>query len=516
MSSPTRTPRATWLVRGALVALHTLLGGSRAAQQPDSAGHEALHAPVPATRARVLSISHQDEKDGPRWSVLCDEAPLEELVRGLAKKAGLALEGAELLPLGARVSVDLERRPFEQVLAFVLGGQGLRHELARGALRLFPATNDPAELLRLAQDAWRQVEANGEAEGDEHAAVRAKLAQGNLAEVRGDLEGAYRVYAELAEGAADDDTIEATFRAGHVLQRLGHWAEAAQHFRTLASLDAAKRFHSKARLELARVSIELGDAPSALHVLNFLDTNFPSGAPAELAERRLVRARAFNATHEYVEALRTLEEGEVVSAPAAEARSLEVRAVAFEGLGYEVEAARAWLIFAREAAAADERVSAFAKAANLSLAAGDELGTLFICREAAKSGADEGLGACVRAARLRLGLDEEDAPTTILERLELAEDLLARDETHKASALFEGLYLARGALDEHEQARVLSGWSRILTDRAGLAAAIELLAKSRADFEDPAAAQALDLAAAALFEREGRYEEAAAAYRGSY
>ncbi|NOT29838.1 MAG: hypothetical protein HOP15_05240, partial [Planctomycetes bacterium] len=77
-------------------------------------------------------------------------------------------------------------------------------------------------------------------------------------------------------------------------------------------------------------------------------------------------------------------------------------------------------------------------------------------------------------------------------------------------------YLARGALDEHEQARVLTGWSRVLADRAGLAAAIELLARSRADFEDPAAAQALDLAAAALFEREGRYEEAVEAYRGNY
>ncbi len=506
----------------ALVALTLVLWGAgvHAAQEHASPPHETLAEPPGRERepvqARILSISRQETKDGPRWSVLCEEAPLDELVRSLAKKSALALENAELLPLGAVVSIQLERRPFEQVLEIVLGTQGLRHELARGTLRLLPPTNDAAELLRLAQDAWHGVEASGEAEGDPHAAARARLAQGNLAEVRGDLEGAYRLYAELAQDDLSEDAAEATYRAGRILQRLGHWAEAAQHFRTLASLDEAKRFHSKARLELARVSIELGDAQSALHLLNFLDANFATDDKVELAERRLVRARACNATHDYVEALRTLEEGEIISASQAEARSLAIRAEAFEGLGFEVEAARAWLIFAREAAAAEERAAAFEKAAQLSLDAGDELGTLFICREAAKSGGDEGLGTYVHTARLRLGLDEEEAPSTIEERLELAETLLAEQERHKAAELFEGLYLGRGALAEPDQARVLSGWSQVLLDRVGLEAALEVLSKARANFEDPLAAQALDLAAAALLEGEGRFEEAAEAYRGNY
>ena len=510
MSSPRSIPRTLALaVAGVLLCSASPASARGQGSAPGKDGEHASSAPA---RAHVLSIARQETRDGPRWSVLCDEAPLDEVLRALAKKAAIALEGSELLPPGARLSVQLERRPLEQVLDFVLGSQGLRHGLARGTLRLLPGSNAPPELLRLASDAWRAVEVDG----DERAAGRAKLAQGNLAEVRGDLEGAYRLYAELAEHVDGEDSAEATFRAGRVLQRLGHWAEAAQHFRTLAALDGAQRFHAKARLELARVALELGDAQSALHVLNFLDANFASQDPVELAERRLVRARAFNAVHEYVEALRTLEEGEVVSAPESEARSLEIRAVAFEGLGYEVEAARAWLIFAREAAAGEARSTAFAKAANLSLAAGDELGTLFICREAAKSGSDEGLGGSAREARLRLGLDEADVPTTIHERLELAEDLLARDELPKASGLFEGLYLARGALSEPDQARVLAGWSRVLLDRSGLEAALEVLAKARAAFEDPQAAQQLDLAAAALLEGEGRYEEAAEAYRGSY
>ena len=92
----------------------------------------------------------------------------------------------------------------------------------------------------------------------------------------------------------------------------------------------------------------------------------------------------------------------------------------------------------------------------------------------------------------------------------------AENERAKAAELFEGLYLARGALAEPDQARVLAAWSRVLSDRVGLEAALEVLAKARASFEDPLAARTLDLAAAALLEAEGRFEEAAEAYRGNY
>lgn len=505
MSKMTGSLRARLVACGLLGALAPWVPASAEAREGQEQSHDER-------AARILSISRQETKEGPRWSVLCEEAPLDELLRTLARKAGLALEGSEVVPVGTRLTVELERRPLEQVLAFVLGSQGLRHELVRGTLRLLPASQEPAELLRLAQGAWKTVEA----EGDEHAATRAKLAQGNLAEVRGDLEAAYHLYAELAEEERTDDAAEATYRAGRILERLGHWAEAAQHFRTLSGMDGAERFHSKARLELARVSIELGDAKSSLHLLNFLDSNYATDDEGERAERRLVRARACNAVHEYVEALRMLEEGDVLAAPEAEVRSLAIRAEAFEGLGYEVEAARAWLVYARESSEGETRAAAFQKAAALSLAGGDELGTLFVCREAAKAGADEGLGALAHQARLRLGLDEEEIPATIHERLELAETLLARDELASALELFEGLYLARGALPEPEQARVLAGWARLQLERLGLTAALELLARARLAFEDPTAIQTLDLAAAALLEDQGQYEAAAEAYRGVY
>src|SRR5688572_16342513 len=136
------------------LALAVLCGAGAAQEHAPPREEKDLPAAAQPRGRALVSISREETRSGPRWSVLCERAPLDELVRALAKKASLALEGAELLPPGATVTIELERRTLEQVLAIVLGTQGLRHELARGALRLLPPTNDPAELLRLAQDAW--------------------------------------------------------------------------------------------------------------------------------------------------------------------------------------------------------------------------------------------------------------------------------------------------------------------------------------------------------------------------
>jgi len=499
---------SSWTCTLALLALAPRF----AAQEHEAPSAEPTTAPGERpSGAPRFTVSRVDTRDGPRWTVFAPGTELAEVVRALAKKAGLAVENSNLLPRNAKVSLELERRPLEEVLEFLLGTAGLRHELTGGSLVVLAPSTDPADLAHEADVAWQRVSHGN----DPEAAFRARLAQGNLAEVRGDLEGAFALYRELAEEDHSPLAAEATYRAGRVLERLGHWAEAAQHFRTLASSDEGRAFHTRARLELARASIELGDPESALHLLNFLETNYPIDDPLERAERRLVRASACNANHEYVEALRTLEDGETVTAPDSEARGLEIRAAAFEGLGFGVEAARAWLLYARMAPA-NERNAAFERAARLSLEGGDELGTLFVCREAAKQAADESLGALVRQARSRLGLDQADVPASIHERLERAEELLADEKVAEATELFEGLYLARGALEEPERARVLAGWTRCIVDRSGLDAALEILSKARASFEDPAAIQRLDLAAAALLESAGEFDRAAEAYGGVY
>jgi tetratricopeptide (TPR) repeat protein len=356
--------------------------------------------------------------------VLCDGAPLADVLRAIARKSGLALEGLSAVPPGATATVELQRRPLAQALDFVLGGHGLAHAIERGTLVIAPAPTDESALLARAESAWRIVAA----EGDPRAAGRAQLAQGNLAEVRGDLERAYRAYAALAESEHGADAAEATFRAGLVLERLGHRAEAAQHFRVLSGREGAEAWHARARLELARVSIDLGDAQGALHLLNFLDANYPAdgaSAPSERAERRLVRAQAHVALEAWIPALRALEEAPIDAARESGPRTLRIRATALEGLGFESEAGRAWLLCARDAALAEDREHAFRRAAELALAAGDELATLFVCREAAKAGSGDALASAEATARARLGLDEQHVPATLSERLALAESLLA-------------------------------------------------------------------------------------------
>jgi hypothetical protein len=491
-------PPLTWAV-----ALVLLLAGPARAQQHD-------YSPFGERSGKPISITRQETQNGPRWNVFCEGAELAEVLHALSRKTGLGLEGTEVVPVGAKVSLELRKRPLEQVLEFLLGSHAFHYELGPGTIQILPPTVDPADLLEEARVAWKRLENVGDGED----AVRARIAQGNLAEVRGDLEGAFLIYHELAENGISEETAEATYRAGRVLQQLGHWSEAAQHFRSLASLDEGRRFHARARLELARSSIELGDAKSALHLLNFLASNYPTHDPAELAERRLVRARAHNAEGEYVEALRTLEEGEIVSAPDHQERSLEIRARAFEGLGFDAEAARAWLLYAREAKPA-QRAPAFEHAARLALASHDELGALFICREAARSGADQGLDLVAREARTGLGLDNPE-PVGILDRLDWAEQLLEQDRVREATPIFEGLYLARGALPALDRARVFAGWSRCVLDRAGLQPALEVLSKARAGFESLEARQRLDVAAAALLELEGLFDQATEAYRGIY
>ena len=506
-----------------LVALAAVAAEPAFAQDPRAHSLAAqsgpLARPAPRPDARI-TVSVRGEGATSVWSVACEEASLEGLVRAIAKKGGLAVEGSELLAQAPPVTVELERRPLDQVLEYALGSAGLRHQLARGSLAILP---DPAgaekkELLALASAAWKHVADDARAgTGGAHGLERAKLAQGNLAELSGDLEGAYRVYAELAEDESSVEAAEALLRAGRILQRLGHWTEAAQHFRTLTGREAGAPFHAAARLELARSSIELGDPKSALYMLNALEASYPTRTSEDRVARSLVRARGGNETRDWLGALRSIEGVADDFSAADEHAALEIRAVALEGLGYAVEASRAWLLFAREGNA-QEQSRAYEHAARIALELEDELGVLFVCREAAREGAGENLGPLMREARERLGLDqaERDAAKSLFERITIAEEALAEGDLAHAVELFESLYRARGALAEEERARVLVGWAGCVHVDVGLEEALAILSEARPDLESLDARRRLDRGAALLLESEELFERAADAYRGSY
>ncbi len=165
-------------------------------------------------------------------------------------------------------------------------------------------------------------------------------------------------------------------------------------------------------------------------------------------------------------------------------------------------------------ASGSEEVLAFEHAARLSLEDQDELAVLFVIRQAGLAGVT-GLERFGREARRRLGF--ELAPETpVVERVAQAEAWLDDQDFDRAATVFESLFLARGALAQETSARVCVGWARCVEHAAGLDAAIEILASVRPSLESLEARRLVDVGAAALFERNNRFEDAIEAYRGRY
>ena len=255
----------------------------------------------------------------------------------------------------------------------------------------------------------------------------------------------------------------------------------------------------------------------SLYVLSNLDEYFPPIDDVERTARALVRASAHNKRGQPVDALRELDglDEDFDSLGAWEA--LSIRAVALESMGMPGEASRAWLAYSRDSQPED-RQRALEQAARLSLQAGDELGTLFICREAARLGIADGFPHYQRKARKALGfaIAGDARGAGITERIEHGEELLEDEEIDLAYGLFEDLFTGRRALTEVESARITGGWAVCVAHRSGVEAAVTLLSNERAWHQTLEAKKRLDMVAARVLEEAGLLERAVDAYQGSY
>jgi tetratricopeptide (TPR) repeat protein len=530
---------AAWIL--CVLAQHEMASGTDATALGTAPGGRGVHADLPTSwttgghgadapqRTRAHASLPERERDdlfvsletvdGLQWCTLrARVVSLELVLEQLARASQLDLETPAGPLFSALVTAELEHRPFEQVLEYVLGSAGLRHELRSGTITILDGPGDEAtrdEALALASAAWSRAEKRfpGRAE-----AAGARLARGEILELEGRQEDALALYQTLAEDYAHSpEMADATLRTGRILERQGAWSEASLQFRVLAAMPEGAEFHAVARLEVARCAIETGDPQSALHLLASLDANYPAHDRTEVTARTLVRAAALNARGRHMEALRAIEEVQAELDPLADREALGVRALALEGAGLPVEAGRAWLVFARRSSGADRR-KAYEHAARLALEADDELAVLFVCREAERNGMADGLGRTWRAARERLGYDvqEETATTGIAARIAQGEAWLAANDLTRARPVFEALYLARGALAEDDAARVVAGWAACVAREQGLEQALDLLRESRPRFETLQARSRLDLMAAKLLEAADESDRSIAAYEGRY
>jgi len=470
-----------------------------------------------ASASQDLSDSPEVEVEaleGRSWfTVHAQNASAERVLLELARASGRELELH--VPLdSALLTIDLVRRPLEQVVEYALGSVGMHHEMRQDTIVVHPGTAQDVEgAFDLASAAWSRAALRFP---DDPQAPVARLSQGEIAEWHGDLELARDRYLSLPRDYPKaSEVAEATLRAGRISERLGQWGEASRLFRTLANLESAQEYQAIARLEWARAMIAQGESQAALQMLGVLDASHPAANPMEATARRLVRARALETRGFHMEALRELDLAEHDLDPLGRWESLEIRASALTGAGLHAEAGRAWLLYAQEARGTD-RAFAYRQAAERALEAGDDLAVMFVAREATERSVEVDLSDLVRSARAGLGFADVDPGESLAERIAAAEAALEEGALDRAEPAWEALFLARGALDEETSARIGVGWTRCVAARRGLGPAIALLVEERGNLHSAEARRIVDLGAAALFEEHGRFEDAIDAYEGRY
>jgi tetratricopeptide (TPR) repeat protein len=463
------------------------------------------------------------ERDGDQMLVTLRTAlaPLDQVCLELVRALDCELEGMTESRRSVLVTAQLDRRPLAEVLEFVLGAAGLGYTLRTGVLTLVEDATPSlgrAELLELARTAYADALARYPAH---ERASRALLDQGEVEELRGDAEAALDDYQTLiARYPKVEEVPEAYLRAGRLLASLGRWADAAEQFRKLGAIDLASDYTAPARLELARCTVELGDPQSALYILAALEKSHPVSERAPPERRELVRALALVGTRRNVEGLRAVEAVESLLSGADRLEALRIRALALQGDGYPGDAARAWTLYASEV---EEPARAFAleQAAKLALEVGDEVGVLFVVRQAETYGHGARFAAYKEEAYARLGFKTEVEPTTksAAERVTAGEERAAAGDLEGASVLVRHLVAGGGALDPDLRTRLALVWSACLAETQGLEPAILYLHDVRASLADDAVAglrAKVDVAAAALLEEAELFDRAADAYRGAY
>ena len=477
-------------------------------------------SPAPSAQVELEpAIVQLEQVDGVElWSVRAQRSSPAALLRRIAELSGREVDATTALERAPLISVSLDRRPLSEVLEYALGSAGLRGELAERVLIVRPdlsAEDTPEQCLGAASAAW----ARAAARFPRHPiAANARLAQGEIDELRGRPDAARARYLDaLTLDPASITAPEAYLRAGRIAAERGDWSEASEHFRALANLPAAEEYRAVARVELARATLALGDAKSALHILDSLDEAHPCWDRTEASARALVRIEALLVERRFQDALVELEAGAARFDELTKKRLPRLRARALEGAGLAQEASQAWLLVAREESG-PARVQAYQTAAGL--CADDPLGVLFVAREAKAAGFGAAVADAEHAARESLGVAAPGAdPAPALEaRLAQAERWLTRGQLERATPEFDELYRERALLEltPEQHARLVLGQVRCVRESTGLEAAVDVAQAERARTTTREFRRALDVGMAHVFEESAAFERAADAYQGSY
>jgi tetratricopeptide (TPR) repeat protein len=439
-------------------------------------------------------------------------APLGALLRELASCAGLELSGLDAESAARRVDVDLERRPIHDAAAILAGCADLRAEVrARSiAVERAAAPGDADALYDAALSAYlgalRAFPDHPLAPAAMQSEGRIEAARGHFAAARGHYE------ALLGRHPRASVAAPSRFELARISLAEERYELAAIELSDLLRVGAEPALENAARLALARCTAMLGEPARALYAIDALDSNAPG---EDRVERELVRARSLAALGRGEEALAALERATGAGAKLAHrAEMTELRARACEAAGRLVDASSAWLALASIGGDNEEAPWALAEAARTALAAGDELGTLFIARRAAREGlARPELALHERTARERIGLDGGAASgATPSERIARAEALTAAGEARTAADALRSLDAE--ALDADTALRHALALASALEASEGVDAAVASLRAALPRLAGAAARRRVFVAAGEMLERADRLEAAIDAYEG--
>lgn len=480
----------------------------------------AALVPLAAPQDRI-TIEVRQENGDVYCDVRADDAQVHHVVRSLCTKLELELRGFEDVEESPRVTVLLRDRPLNVALDYMLGAANLTGRLSADRLEVAqakPAFPTRDELLQLAEVSLLEALQHAP-KGARAVDSRKELAR--IAVLRGELAKAARHYELLITSAPEEPQhLETRMKAGRTLVELREWSRAMPHLRFVAESKAESTTTTaagaEARRELARCVLMRGESARALHMLRALELLAPPLDDRDAAERLLLTARAEVGMQKPLEALRSLDKARSLGRQYVdELEVMDLRAQALELEGKPVEAALAWLHFSRDQDPETKR-EALVHAAQIALAdEGEELALIFLHKHAQNEGLGDALLPYVNEARARLGLEEESySEASLSTRLHRAVHLVDAGMDDSALQAFEAIESMHYRLPASERITFAVTYAPLLERELGVTEAIDLLREVVRTLESVDNRSRLYLLAGEIYERDGRFDDAAAAYGG--
>lgn len=459
-------------------------------------------------------------------SVRARKASVNDLVAEIAAKTGRDLSGFDLAASGFTATIRLDSRPVGQALHYILGSVGYRAEITsrsifvRSELPPFPEADqllDAADLAYQRALSYHPTSSNGD---------QAELALARIQDKLGNASLSRSHYEVLADNYPASDHIEiALYEVANLLKRERNWEAAAVKYRTLIELESedvsfrevvnSHPYAIEARLSLARCSAQLGNYEHAIYGLNDLDNLSPAENDNERGRRNYVRARALIGKTDYVDALRLLSRADTrATAGDHPGERVELIAEALALSGRPSDASLAWLEYSQHATG-PAQAEALAKAAELALSAGDNIGALMICRQAKDQGHEEAIASLENQARAELDFVERDlVHVGFDQRLERGEEFVSQGQMHAAYVELNRLEDQTKTLSSSVLARFSIAYAQSLEAEVGVEETVRFLRTVLPIQPDIEERRAIYRLAAQLFEKNELFDRAIDALGG--